>query len=283
MDIFIRDNIKFHDILSKEARDNFDFLVDYLCSTFTFKKRLPNKKIKWFSFLDAHNYVSYYLYTKENRDLVNAIIKDRSEIFDKEVVNGFSYIYDLDREIILTLESKKYGESIGCLEHELVHLLQAINHNYPPKQYNELLSFFGELVTMEQLSVLFGNIDIFNAAIFNRLVNRVTYYVYGKEFLDEEIKKNLDLLPRLSQAYDYMLGFIYATQLFSCYQKDKDKVLNDFNLVLSGRKTVIDLLKDYHISLEDVSTIENFKKVIDNYCDFVKMEDDESQVHYVKK
>jgi len=192
MDTFIKSYPKFHDILSKKARDNFDFMIDYLCSSPVPNKRPSRKTIKWFTLEECHHYVSYHLYTKENRELVEEILKNRSEILDGDMVNGFSYIYELNKDIILTVESRKYCESVGCLEHELIHLLQAINDNNPKKQYNEFLSFFGEFVTMKKLSELFGNIEIFEYAMLNRLVNRMIYRVYVKDFLDEEIEEKVE-------------------------------------------------------------------------------------------
>jgi len=258
-------------------------MIDYLCSSPVPNKRPSRKTIKWFTLEECHHYVSYHLYTKENRELVEEILKNRSEILDGDMVNGFSYIYELNKDIILTVESRKYCESVGCLEHELIHLLQAINDNNPKKQYNEFLSFFGEFVTMKKLSELFGNIEIFEYAMLNRLVNRMIYRVYVKDFLDEEIEENINFLPTLSKLYDYMLGFIYAVELFSLYQVDNDRILKDFNLVLSGKKNVESLLREYHISLEDTNTVENFIKVVNSYRKFVKIKYEKSEFHYVKK
>ena len=63
------------------------------------------------------------------------------------MIDGFASIYNLDIKIILELDSRKYFESVAVLEHELIHILQALNNNNPEKQYNEILSCFGEMVS----------------------------------------------------------------------------------------------------------------------------------------
>ena len=183
----------------------------------------------------------------------------------------------------MEFDSRKYFVSVAVLEHELTHIIQAINNNNPKKQYNEVLSFFVEFLSLELLSLKYNNPDIYKNAIINRFVNRMSYIVYVSDYEYETFDKKSDYIKEMYIGlYPYMLGFIYAIRLLDLYHLSPIEIIEKFNMVLSGKKTIDELLSDYHISLEDKSTILSFKNSCDIYRDFVMEKHDESNIHFAR-
>lgn len=221
---------------------------------------------------ECHEYISKFLYTNENAILANDILQKRSRISDYDCVDGFSSIYDLKRENLIEVDSKHFFESVAALEHEMIHILPAINNNNPEEQYNEVLSIFGEFLSLELLSEKYNNNDIYINNLITRCVKRMSYRVYGRDFEDEAIKSQPDYMKKIYlSSYDYMLGFVYAIRLLDLYHQDPNKIFKDFNLVLAGKMPVKALLSEHHISLEDKNTIDSFIKMVDSYREFVNM------------
>jgi len=280
---FINDNSLFEDIRSEKSRINFDEMVNYLCS-----RLVPPKKEDLTPLIDEnleqlHQYISKTLYSKGNYDLSINILKSRTEINDFDIIDGFSWIYELDRDIILRLESRKYFESVSALEHELIHIIQAIRNNNPKEQYNEILSFFGEILTLELLSEKYENPSIYENAMLNRIVSRMSHRVFASTFEDENVEKESNYIMKwYVSAYPYMLGFIYAIRLLDIYITNKEEVIEKFNDVLQGNMSIDELLSIYNISLEDDRTVDSFKKMCDMYEKIVLERYDKSDLHYVK-
>ena len=78
-----------------------------------------------------------------------------------------------------------------------------------------------------------------------------------------------------------MLGFIYAIRLFDLYHINQEEILNDFNLVLSGEKSINDLLKKYQISLENEQTITSFINMCKLYQNIINRKYSPNILHYV--
>lgn len=272
MDTFIKSNSRLIDIRSKQARDNLDLMVDYLCSSIVPDTVPPLNKLDGVTLQECHEYVSKFLYNSENAVLANNVLQNRSNISDSECIDGFSSIYDLERDNLIEVESKHFFESVAVLEHELIHILQALNNNNPEIQYNEFLSLFGELLSAEQLSEKHNNPDIYRDNLIRRCVKRMSYSVYGRDFEDETIENKSDYIKEMYvSSYDYMLGFVYAVRLVDLYHQDPNGVFQNFNLVLAGKKDVKMLLSEHHISLEDKGTVESFIKMVDSYRESVDM------------
>lgn len=270
MDTFIKLNSRLVDIENKKKRDNLNLMVDYLCSSVV-PNELPSlNKLDGVTIQECHEYISKVLYNDENNNLANNIIQNRSNISDSDCINGFSAIYDLNREVLIEVDSKNFFESVAVLEHETIHILQALNNNNPEIQYNEFLSIFGELLTLELLSEKYNNPDIYINGLVNRCIKRMSSRVCGRNFEDEEIDEIPNYMRKIYfSSYDYMIGFIFAIRLFELYHQDSNKIFTDFNLVLGGKKTVKELLTEYHISLEDKDTLNSFIKMVDSYRNFV--------------
>lgn len=282
MDTFIKENSRLIDIQSKNARDNLNLMVDYLCSSIVPDKLPPLNKLGSVTMQECHDYVSKILYSDENRTLTNIVLQKHSKILASDYIDGFSAIYDLNREDLIELSSKDFFESVACLEHEIIHILLALNKNNPEVQYNEFLSIFGEFLTLELLSEKYNNSDIYINHLIDRCIKRMSFRVYGRDFEDEKIKEKSDYVKNINfSSYDYMIGFIFAIRLLELYHQDHNKVFIDFNLVLSGKKDIKSLLSKYQISLEDLSTIDSFIKMVDSYREFVDVRYGAS-VHMVK-
>lgn len=221
MDRFIQKTNKLQDIKTKNARENLNEMVYYLCSALVPNKMPPHiKLIKDLTLETCHQEIASILYSNENIKLADLLLRSRAKIKDGDFVDGFAAIYDLKREILLELDTRKYFISVGALEHELIHLLQAINKNNPEPQYNEVLSFFGEIVTMFYLSLKYQKEDIFNNFILFRMINRMSYRVFGHCFEDAFIASHSEFINKTNLSlYEHMLGFIYAVQLFTFYKK----------------------------------------------------------------
>ena len=135
MDVIINTEPLFEDIRDSKARKKFDEMVGYFCCKLFSESRPKMIKIPAGSFEENNEYVANILYSKDNRILANDILKNRSEIIDNEddelIVDRDAMIYELSSEKILRLYSAKYFESVSVCEHELIHLLQAINDNNP--------------------------------------------------------------------------------------------------------------------------------------------------------
>lgn len=282
MDKIINADSLLEDIRSNKARNSFDDMVNYMCA-----KPIPNElgeRMQLNGTLEQnHNLLANLLYSKENCDLANYILNNRSMISDYDAVNGYSWIYELDREILLELDSRKFFASVGALEHELIHLILAINHNNPKPQYVEMLSFFGEILSLEILSKKHNNPDVYKDEIIRRFISRVSRRVYTYQFEDDFFKKQSEFFKKCYVSfYTYMLGFIFAIRLLDLYHSFPQKIIETFNSVLSGKQSVDSLLEDYHISLEDDATIESFKNMCDLYERFVNERYNELDLHYVR-
>lgn len=283
MQKIIESNSLLEDIVSKKARNNFDSMVSYLCSKLVFKNYEDKIALVNNTLEENHQYVASILYSEENQQLIGKILRERTEINDGGMVDGYSWIYDLNRPILVEVDSRRFFESVAALEHELIHVVSALNGNNPKTQYNEVLSFFGEFVVLDILSQREGNPDIYNNAMINRTVMRMSYRVFAKNFEDKSLKKSSEFSRKnLFAAYPYMLGFIYAIRLLDIYRLCPEELLEKFNKVLSGEITIDTLLNYYNISLEDESTYLSFIGFCDEYESVVLEKHDKTDLHYVR-
>ena len=254
----------FDDIKSQEARDNFDCLVDYLCSSL-----VPNGNIRSIDnriiledeilidgdYNSEHSSFANDFYSSQNLKLVNEILQNRTtynniDCCDPYLIDGYSDIYELDKEKILKLGTMRFYYSVAVMEHELIHILMAINNNNPQPQHTEILSIFVELLS---------------------------------QFSDECIKENGNFIYQFQRnSYPYMLGLIYASRLLNIYHNDKKNVLSKINDVLSGKSSVEELLNDYNISLTDNNTCRDFIHLCDEYRNIVENRYSPSELHRVK-
>lgn len=287
----------FEDIRSQEAKDNFDSLVDYLCSSLVPDvniRSIDSRIIVEEEILIDGNYEAEHLsfandfYSPQNLVLANEVLKNRTaykniDSCDPFLIYGFSYIYELDRDKVMELGTMKFYNSIAVMEHELIHILMALNNNNPQPQHAEVLSMFGELLSLISFSKKNDNPDIYENALVNRCISRMSYRVFAIEFSDEYIKDQSNFMNNsLHNAYPYMLGFIYANRLLNIYRDNKEDVLYKVNNILSGKSTVKELLRDYSISLTDKNTCNDFISLCNQYRDIIEKKYSSSQLHSVR-
>ena len=277
----IENNPLFEDIKSPKAKENFDILVDYLCSMPVAEAPEEDILIDG-DFYEKHKIIANNIYSPRNRTLIEKVLKERTKIDTCDSIDGFSYIYELDRDKILELGTTKLYRSISVLEHELTHIVMTLNNNNPKSQYNEILSFFMEMLSLLQLSEMENNPAIFNNTFINRCVARMSFRVFAHEFSDKYLDEHSDFLNNSHyNAYPYMLGFIYSTRLLDIYEHDKT-VLKKINNILEGTKTIDELLKEYDISLEDSKTINCFINMCNFYSKLVTKKYTYSKLHSVR-
>ena len=197
MDTFIKENAKLIDIQSKQARDNLTLMVDYLCSSIVPNELPPLNKLSSENMLECHHYLSKFLFTDKNAMLANDILQKRTNISDYDSIDGFSSIYDLNRKNLIDAYSKRFFESVAALEHEIIHILPALNNNNPEEQYNEVLSIFGAFLSLELLSKKYNNSDIYTNNLINRCIKKMSYRVYGSDFEDEIIANQPDYIKKI--------------------------------------------------------------------------------------
>lgn len=272
----------FEDIKSEKAKKNYNMLVDYLCSMPVADGPEADILLNG-NFYESHNYIANSIYSLQNIILIEKVLKERTKVDVCDLIDGCSHIYELERKTILELGTTKYYRSISALEHELVHIIMALNNNNPKAQHNEVLSLFVEFLSLFQLSQKENNLDIYNNAFINRCVDRMSYRVYAYEFSHKYLNEHSKFLNESHRSsYPYMLGFIYAMRLFEIYQYDNTSVLKKFNDILEGKKTVDKLLEEYSISLENFKTIFCFMNMCNFYSSLVKKKYTLSKLHNVK-
>lgn len=167
----------FTDIKSQQAKENLNFLVDYLCSMPVAEKKekeilLTNK------YKEYHNNFANSFYSIENLSTIKQILENRTvfkniDSEDENDIDGYAHIYELDREKLMELGTMRFYKSVATMEHELIHLLMALNNNNPKPQHTEVLSLFGELLSLIRFSQKYNNQYIYENAFINRCINRM--------------------------------------------------------------------------------------------------------------
>lgn len=277
----IENNPFFEDIKCAKAKENFDKLVDYLCSMPV--AEAPEEDILLDGdFYKKHKIIANSIYSPRNRTLIEKVLKERTKTDTCDSIDGSSYIYELGKDKILKLGTTKYYRSISVLEHELTHIVMSLNNNNPKPQYNEILSFFVEFLSLLQLSKMENNPNIYNNAFINRCVARMSFRVFAHEFSDEYLNEHSNFLNNSHHnSYPYMLGFIYSVRLLDIYEQDKT-VLKEINDILEGTKSIDELLKEYNISLENSETINCFINMCNYYSQLVTKKYTQSKLHSVR-
>ncbi len=290
----------FEDIKTQEARDNFDSLVEYLCSSLGPNEKIKNSSLKIAvedeilidgNYEEEHLSFANMFYSPQNLKLVNEVLKNRVtyhniDSCDPHLIDGFSYINRLDKEKIMELSTMKFYSSVSAMEHELIHILMALNNNNPQPQHTEILSIFGQLLSLISFSQKNNNPDIYKNALVNICISRMLRKVFTSQLSDEAFERydmvtyNMMLRP-LHKNYAYMLGLIYATRLLNIYRDNSESVLSKINDILSGKYSVEELLSDYHISLTDKNTYSDFIDLCNQYRDIVKSRYSADELHRI--
>lgn len=220
--------------LSKNTlnKENFNNHLEYLCS-----------KV----FLDENT-----------RLLTKDLINNRMELD----FNGYPFGYtsnDINENNIISIEGCKYSISPIVTIHELTHAIGFINKASIPKQYEEILSIFNEIRACQEIDE-----TIQDEWILNKMIQRLKYRIYLTDLSDEKLN-NVSDKELYFQCYFRMLNLVYALRLYELYCMYPEEISEDINQVLKSEISVIELLKKYHISLENEDTILAFEKTIGEY------------------
>lgn len=191
------------------------------------------------------------------------------EYFERVVVTGET---PFDGSVIM-VKGKKFitvGKndkvmSIPTLTHEGTHII--VPYTYTKNSHIlDALPILVELIT----SILLDGMHIGSSNFNNSLIVRISNLkeLYFKESLlisqdASERDKYIHAFKRHS-FYNYLISFVYATNLLIYYLEDAPKFISTLNDSLKYDKSFYDLLKYYGINFTKNETITNTIKVLKN-------------------
>ena len=170
---------------------------------------------------------------------------------------------------------------VASTGHEYIHALLSKykGHNFNKHltniHYNELLSVLTEYVIVYELSQILKDKSLREKhsilrakhdkdhALEHKAADELSTKLY-KAVLDrhtlEALKLYLDYESHNS--FGYILSDIYSRRLFTMYQDDPQVLLTILRHIISGEKSIQDLLKYYDLSLTNIPTIETFNTAL---------------------
>lgn len=170
---------------------------------------------------------------------------------------------------------------VASTGHEYIHALLSKykGHNFNKHltniHYNELLSVLTEYVIVYELSQILKDKSLREKhsilrakhdkdhALEHKAADELSTKLH-KAVLDrhtlEALKLYLDYESHNS--FGYILSDIYSRRLFTMYQDDPQVLLTILRHIISGEKSIQDLLKYYDLSLTNIPTIETFNTAL---------------------
>lgn len=170
---------------------------------------------------------------------------------------------------------------VASTGHEYIHALLSKykGHNFNKHltniHYNELLSVLTEYVIVYELSQILKDESLREKhsilrakhdkdhALEHKAADELSTKLH-KAVLDrhtlEALKLYLDYESHNS--FGYILSDIYSRRLFTMYQDDPQVLLTILRHIISGGKSIQDLLKYYDLSLTNIPTIETFNTAL---------------------
>lgn len=170
---------------------------------------------------------------------------------------------------------------VAATGHEYIHALLSKykGHNFNKHltniHYNELLSVLTEYVIVYELSQILKDESLREKhsilrakhdkdhALEHKAADGLSTKLH-KAVLDrhtlEALKLYLDYESHNS--FGYILSDIYSRRLFTMYQDDPQVLLTILRHIISGEKSIQDLLKYYDLSLTNIPTIETFNTAL---------------------
>jgi hypothetical protein len=170
---------------------------------------------------------------------------------------------------------------VASTGHEYIHALLSKykGHNFNKHltniHYNELLSVLTEYVIVYELSQILKDESLREKhsilrakhdkdhALEHKAADELSTKLH-KAVLDrhtlEALKLYLDYESHNS--FGYILSDIYSRRLFTMYQDDPQVLLTILRHIISGEKSIQDLLKYYDLSLTNIPTIETFNTAL---------------------
>lgn len=219
-------------------------------------------------------------YSNEIKGLNNMLYPTRtSEMFDsilEEEIVGNDFVpkrIHINRQLA-TIQVASTG-------HEYIHALLAKykGHNFNKVlsniHYNELLSIITEYLIVYELSVILKDESLKEKHSVIRAKHdkdQATEHNATEKLKGQITKVKLDrmTLDQLRLYFDYeshnsfgyIISDIYARRLLTLYQDDPQVLLSIIRHIISGEKSIKDLIKYYDLSLTNIPTIETFNQEI---------------------
>ena len=219
-------------------------------------------------------------HTSEIEDLNSLLYPTRtSEMFDsilEEEIVGHDFIpkrIHINRQLA-TIQVASTG-------HEYIHALLSKykGHNFNKVltniHYNELLSILTEYIIIYELSQMLKDESLKDKHSILRAKHDKDHAT-EHEATDKlktqlsKLKLDRDTVDCLKLYFDYeshnsfgyIVSDIYSRRLLTLYQDDPKTLLSMLRHIISGEKSINDLLRHYELSLTNIPTIENFNKEI---------------------
>jgi hypothetical protein len=202
-----------------------------------------------------------------------------SEMFDsilEEEIVGHDFIpkrIHINRQLA-TIQVASTG-------HEYIHALLSKykGHNFNKHitniHYNELSSILTEYVIVYELSQILKDKSLREKHSIIRAKRDKDYAIEHKATDGLSAKLHKAVLDRHTlealklyidyeshNSFGYILSDIYSRRLFTMYQDDPQVLLTILRHIISGEKSIQDLLKYYDLSLTNIPTIETFNTAL---------------------
>lgn len=223
-----------------------------------------------------------------NRKMVEEVLLDiLKSFFKEEELKEYFLKTIIDKEFL----SSKYdsievrNRKTNTLENFLIGgydyytVIPNLAHEYTHSKIElqsqiETITFLGNYHYMELMSILMEQIvakeaeEILNMPIKKAIdiirIRHIKEIVEIKETLEKKLinTNTYKLLLEYQQhdTYKYLLGDIFATNLFEEYLKDKEKVSHYIKLILDHKAKIDDFLNEFNISLKERKTQEIYEK-----------------------
>ena len=219
-------------------------------------------------------------YSSEINNLNNMLYPTRtSEMFDsilEEELVGHDFVpkrIHINRQLA-TIQVASTG-------HEYIHALLAkykgpnFNRVLTNIHYNELLSIVTEYLIVYELSEILKDESLKEKHSILRakhdkdqsIEHNATEKLKGQISRVKLDRMTLDQLRlyfdyESHNSFGYIISDIYARRLLTTYQDDPKALLTILRDIISGEKSIKDLIKYYDLSLTNIPTIENFNQEI---------------------
>lgn len=260
---YLESNESFKDLSSDSAKSNYNAILQCLesasCPDISYSPyyALTTQVLNKDDFERYLNYLCDIIFLDENNNMLSKeLVIKRSNFQLEGYPRGFTS-YDISKEKFIDIEGGKFLVSPVITIHELTHAILFLHKVAIPKQYEELLSIFNELRACSAMAQ-----ELQDEWLFNKIAYRLSYRVHIEDLSDEALQNHRISNENYFDDYFRMLNFVYALRLYELYTLFQEQVSQDVDNILNNQNSILDLLKKYNISLENIDTISAFERKI---------------------
>lgn len=260
---YLESNESFKDLKSDSAKINYNIVMRCLesasCPNIAYSPYYPltTKVLNKDGFERNLNYLCDRIFLDKNNNMLSKeLVRERINFDLQGYPYGFTR-YDISKGKFIDIEGGKYLVSSIIAIHELTHAILFLHKATIPKQYEELLSIFNEIRACSEMSQ-----EIQDEWLFNKIAQRLSRRVHIEDLSDEALQNHQISNDNYFEDYFRMLNFVYALRLYELYTLSPEQVYQDVNNILINKNNILDLLRKYNISLENVDTISAFERKI---------------------